>query len=255
MKSKFILPAAMLLLLASCGGGTTPTPSTTAEPSSQSSQASSESSVAPTFEATTLSAIHDARVAKTLPTLEGKNVTIKGKVTFAKRVSELYNSLVIQDGKNAIEVDYPEPFSVNVGDAVEVKGCLKTSKVGDFDSIWVSTYAETVPGASITVINEAITVETVTITKASDLVEFEASQSSITFSVTGNRKNAAFIGKLPEGNDEYIVSNKLGIADKFDEAPYAEGDSCRYTGVFTYSSSSDAKVIRYFDKEGFAGLK
>lgn len=256
MKIKTILPAAILLLLASCGGGQSHATGLTSESSHAtglSTLPSSSSASLPTFEATALSTIHDARVADTVATLEDKYVAIKGKVTFAKHVSELYNALIIQDGKNAIEVDYPESVTVNVGDAIEVKGRLKTNKVGDVTTVWVSTDTASVPGASIKVINESIAIETVTISKVSDLLEYQNSQSSITFSVTGNRSNAAFIGKLSQGDDEIIVSNKLGIAEKFEEPPYAVGDTCKYTGVFSYSSS-DVKVVRYYDKAGFTKL-
>ena len=252
MKAKIILPTAMLLLLASCGGEPSPTPGISTEPSTSSSAASS---VAPTFNAMTLSEIHDARVAETLSTLDGKYVDIKGKVTFAKRVDETYHALTIQSGKHAIEVSYPEPFTVNVGDAVEVKGRLKTDKIGTIDTIYVLTYTDVVPGASITVIDESISVETVTISKESDLVEFQNSQASIAFTVTSNdHKLAAFDGRLSEGQEEFIVANKLGIAEKFEEHPYAVGDTCKYTGVFGYSPNTDAKVIRYFDREGFTKL-
>lgn len=252
MNTKIIFPAAMMLLLASCGGNPASSPAASSDPASASTSA--QASSAPTFEAMTLSAIHDARVAKTLANLEGKYVTLKGKVTFAKRPNENYDALVIQNGKHAIQVDYPAPYSVNVGDSVEVKGCLKTTNIGDITTIWVSTYTDTVPGASIKVVDEAVSVETVTISKLDDLLEYDSSQSDITFSVTGNRTNAAFLGKLAQGDEEFIVANKTGIADKFDEAPYAVGDHCKYSGIFTYSGTEDARVIRYFDKEGFTKL-
>ena len=249
MKTKFyVLPLLAAAFLASCGSGSTGS-------SSHQSQSSSEAtSVTPTFESFTLERLHEARVNKTLPSLDGKLVTVKGKVTFAKYagVDNEDGVLTIQSGKYAVEVDYPSTYSVNVGDAVEVKGVFVENTVGEVETICISTFQSTNPAFDIKVINETISVETVTITKEADLIEYDSSKSSMTFTVTGNRTNAAFVGKLSEGDTEFIVANKLLVADQFPEAPYEVGDNVKYDGVFTLSGNSSTKVIRYFDKNGFS---
>lgn len=245
--SRLVLPFLALAALASCGGNT-PASSATSEESSQ----APSSQALPTFENYTLSQLHDARVAKTLESLRGKYVAVKGQVTFAKRFNEDRAALTIQNGKFAVEVTYPSEFTVNVGDAVEVKGVFVGDKVGDVDTIWISTYRSTVPNSDIKVINESISVETVRIVKEADLYEYETSKSTIAFTVTGNRNNAAFLGQLTEGETEFIVANRIDVAEKFPEAPYVKGDKVKYDGVFSYSGNESAKVIRYFDREGFS---
>ena len=251
MKAKFyVLPLLAAAFLASCGPNSTGLSSNTSQPSTS----SEATSVAPTFESFTLSQLHEARVNKTLPSLNGKLVAVKGKVTFAKYggADNEDGVLTIQSGKYAVEVTYPSAYSVNVGDAVEVKGAFMQDASGDVDIIWISTFKSTNPAFDIKVINETISVETVTITKEADLIEYDSSKSSMTFTVTGNRNNAAFVGKLSGGDTEFIVANKLFVADKFPEAPYEVGDNVKYDGVFSFSGDSSAKVIRYFDKAGFS---
>ena len=250
-----IIPLFALMTLASCGGqgpaASSPAASSPA-PAESSEIAVSSSEAAPTYEAYTLSALHEARASKTLPSLENKYIAIKGKVTFAKQVRDDDGVLMIQSGKFAVEVTYPTTFTVNVGDAVEVKGRFITNKVGDVVTIWISTYRSEVPNSDIKVIDEAIDVETVKIEKLADLVEFDSSKSTIAFEVTSNRKNAAFVGKLSQGDDEIIVANRLSIAEKFEEAPYEVGDKVKYDGIFTYAGDETARVLRYFDKAGFS---
>lgn len=229
------------------GGGTskapTPTP-TSVEPVEPTT--TSTTAPAPTFEAFTLEQLHEARKAKTLGALDQKFITVKGKVTFAKRVSEYASSIFIQNGKYGLEVNYPEPFNVNVGDSVEVKGRFGTYQAGDIVTIELYTDSSVSSYCDIKVINEAINVETVTIRKMADLIEYDSSKAVIDFSVVGNRTNAAFIGKLLEGDDQIIVAPKSHLGDKFEEAPYVAGDKVRYTGVFTFSGDSSARVMRYF---------
>lgn len=244
----YILPVLALATLASCNGNpSTPSSSVPAETSF-----SASSQVAPTFEAFTLSQLHDARVAKTLPSLKDKLVAVKGKVTFAKHVGEDDGVLAIQNGKYAVEVAYPDTYNVNVGDVVEVKGMFSEYAVGDVSTISISTYRSTVPSADIKVIDEAISVETVTITKDDELIEYDSSLSSIDFDVVGSRRNAAFIGKLAEGQAELIVANKLSVAERFPDDSFAVGDKVNYTGIFSYSGNDETKVLRYFDKDGFS---
>ena len=247
---KVFLPILTLVLLASCGGkssnSTVSDPGSSLEPSSASS-----SEPLPEFEAFTLSQLHDARVANSLASLYNKYVSVKGKVVFVKRSAEDDGELIIQNGKYAVEVNYPQTFTVNLGDVVEVKGVLDGIKVGDIGTIWVNTYRDSVANSDIKVINEAIATETVTITKEADLVEYDCSYSSIDFVVVGSRTNAAFVGKLSEGDQEFIVANKLRVAEKFDEPPFNVGETWKYEGVFSYSGDETAKVIRYFDKDGF----
>ena len=254
--TKIAIPLLTLVLLASCGAKKESSSSAPAStPESTESQPSSEP--APTFEAYTLSQLHEARVAKSLASLDNKYVSVKGKVTFAKRTNDTYDILFIQNGKYAVEVSYPSPYSVNVGDAVEVKGQFRYDKMGVLDTIAISTYRDTNANFNISVINEAISTETVTITKKAELVEYEGSLAKIDFKVTSNdRTNAAFDGKLAGSGEEdptFIVANKLGISDKFegDGHPFEVNDDVRYEGVFTYSEAEDVKVIRYLDKEGF----
>ena len=253
MKVKqLIMPLLAVAALASCGGNSS-SATGLSTPAEESSQATSSQS-APMFEAYTLSQLHEARVAKTLANLDKKFVAIKGKVTFAKHVRDEDGVVVIQNGKFAVEVTYPSKFNVNVGDPVEVKGAFAHNKVGSVDTIWVSTYDDVVSNAEIKVIDEAISVETVTIAKEADLYEYDVSKASIDFNVTGNRKNAAFVGKLSEGDAEFIVSNRLDVAEKFPEAPYAEGDKVKYEGLVSTSGDGETKVIRYFDKAGFSKI-
>ena len=252
MKTKpYILSLLAVMALASCGGTSSSQPAASSSEPESSSEATSSQSL-PSFETFTLSQLHDARVAKTLSSLENKYVAVKGKVTFAKHVDDDRGALTIQNGKYAVEVTYPSVFNVNVGDSVEVKGKFAGNLEGEIATIWISTYRETLPNSDIKVINETIETETVTIAKEADLIEYQASQSSIAFTVTGNRTNAAFIGKLSEGDSNFIVANRIDVAEKFPEAPYTEGDNVSYQGIFTYSGDSSAKVIRYFDKAGFS---
>ena len=253
MKAKsYILPLLSLALLASCGGGNNSSATGfTSRATGLSSSEPSSTKPAPTFRSFPLSELHTYRVNKILRNLTDTMVSIKGKVTSAKHVGDDDGTLTIQDGKYAVEVTYPTTYSVNVGDVVEVKGAFRTQMVGEVDTIWVSTHKSDMSSYDIQVINEAISVEKVTITKEADLLEYDSSVASIAFDVTGNRTNAAFIGKLAEGETEFIVANKLSIAEKFPEAPYAVGDKVQYDGIFTYAGDSSAKVIRYFDREGF----
>lgn len=249
--TKFILPLFALATLASCGGNSS-TPAASTPAAAESSVEQSSAATLPTFDAYTLSELHGARVADKLASLNEKYVAVKGKVTFAKHVGENDGILVIQNGKFAVEVSYPEVFNVKVGDPVEVKGRFNEYKVGDIPTITVSTYRDVVPNSSIQVIDEAISIDEVVITKEAELVEYECSVANINFSVVGSRKNAAFVGKLTEGDAEFIVSNKLSVAEKVPEGTYVEGDHVSYSGIFTYSGSEDAKVIRYFDHQGLS---
>jgi len=253
--TKIAIPLLTLVLLASCGAKKESSSSAPAStPESTESQPSSEP--APTFEAYTLSQLHEARVAKSLASLDNKYVSVKGKVTFAKRTNDTYDILFIQNGKYAVEVSYPSPYSVNVGDAVEVKGQFRYDKMGVLDTIAISTYRDTNANFNISVINEAISTEVVTITKEAELVEYEGSLAKIDFKVTSNDTTGAFIGKLSDSGEQekdFIVANKLGISDRFDGSghPFEVNDNVRYEGVFTYSGAEDVKVIRYLDKEAF----
>ena len=249
---KYILPLLALAALTSCGGNSSSSAPASSEPTISTPKASSSQSL-PAFENFTLSQVHDARVGNTLPSLHKKRVAVKGKVTFAKKVTDDHGVLTIQSGKFAIEVVYIDAFpDVNIGDPVEVKGVFDGLKTGDTETIWISTYRESVPDSSLKVIDEAITVETVTITKEADLIEFNSSQASIDFDVTGNRTSAAFLGKLSADQSEFIIANKLRVAERFSEDPYVAGDKVKYTGVFSYNGDTSAKVIRYFDKAGFS---
>jgi len=247
---KFILPLFALTMLASCGNNSSTPASSAPAQTSEPSSAQATSEPAPTFEAFTLAKLHEARVNKTLANLDKKYVSIKGKVTFAKRKDDDHYALFIQDGKNAVEVSYPEPYTVNVGDAVEVKGRFMHNVSGGVDTIFVSTFKSVDPYFDIKVIDEAISTETVTITKDAELIEFDSSTAEVQFTVTGNRTNAAFVGKLNEGEKDIIVANMLGVADPFDEAPYTEGQRVQYEGVYTYTTA-----FRYADREGFSKLK
>lgn len=240
--------------LASCGNDqgtktTTPAPTTTAtttDPSTTTTQA------APTFEAYTLETLHEARKAKTLQSLDKKTVVVKGKVTYAKRVNENNSAMFIQSGKYGLEVSYPAPYSVNVGDVVEVKGEFGSYPLGDIYVVTLYSDQSMNANYGIKVINEAITTETVTINSMADLIEYDSSLSTINFTVVGNRTNAAFIGKLTQGDDQIIVAPKASLAEKFDAGSFAEGESVTYSGVFTFGGDSSARVLRYFDKAGFA---
>ena len=247
---KIVFPLFALAALASCGGGNSSASASMSSSSESSTQASSSQSL-PTFEAFTLSELHDARVAKTLPTLNERYVAVKGKVTFAKHAGEDDGELVIQSGKYAVEVSYPDVFNVNVGDSVEVKGRFHEFKVGDVSTISISTYRSIVPNSEIKVIDEAISTETVTISKEADLLEYDSSMSSIDFDVVGTQRNSAYLVKLPEGDTQFILSNKLSVAAKLPEGTFAAGDKIHYSGVFTFTGTEDTKVIRYFDEEGF----
>ena len=232
--------------LAGCSGGSS-TPSASSTPA----QSSSEPEPTPstqnvTFENYTLEALHEARKTKTLGTLDQKYVTIKGKVTFAKRVSEYAASLFIQSGKYGLEVYYDEKFNVNVGDSVEVKGRFGTYPTGDITTIELYTDSSVSDKCDIKVINEAINVETVTIRSMADLIEYDSSKAIMNFEVVGNRTNAAFIGKLPDGDDQIIVAPKSHLGEKFENQPYVVGDNVRYTGIYTFSGDSSARVLRYF---------
>ena len=129
------------------------------------------------------------------------------------------------------------------------------SKQGDVDTIFLSAYDSVNPEYEIHVINEAIQTETVEIKKEADLIEYDSSLASMKFKITGNRTNAAFIGKLEEGEEEFIVAAKLGLAEKTEADAYKVDDNVRYEGVFTYSGDSSARVIRYLDKAGLSTLK
>ena len=252
--TKYAVTFLALVLLASCGAREKTSSSKEASvPESTEAQPSSEA--APTFEAYTLSQLHEVRAAKNLASLDKKFVSVKGKVTFAKR-NETYDILYIQNGKYAVEVSYPSPYNLNVGDAVEVKGQFQHLKIGVTDTISISTYRETNANFNISVINEAISTEVVTITKEAELVEYEGSLAKIDFKVTSNDTTGAFIGKLSDSGEQekdFIVANKLGISDRFDGSghPFEVNDNVRYEGVFTYSGAEDVKVIRYLDKEAF----
>ena len=246
--TKYVLAALPLLVLASCGGSDSSAPASSQEPSVPASSEASSQEPAPTFEAFTLSQLHDARVAGTLAQLDKKYVSIKGKVTYAKRPNDLYDALFIQNGKHAVMVGYSEPYQVNVGDSVEVKGRLSYDMRGEIPSITVSTHPETNPHFAINVINETIPVEAVTITKEADLLEFESSKVVVDFSVTGEqaRGRSAFVGKLADKEKSYIVAPLMGLAD-LPETTFEEGDNVRYEGVFNYHGDSSAWVFRYAD--------
>ena len=247
---KIVFPLFALAVLASCGGGNSSASSSMPASSESSAQENSSQSL-PTFEAFTLSELHDARVAKTLPTLNEKYVAVKGKVTFAKHSGEDDGELVIQSGKYAVEVSYPDVFNVNVGDSVEVKGRFHEFKVGDVSTISISTYRSVVPNSEIKVIDEAISTETVTISKEADLVEYDSSLSSIDFDVVGAHRNSSYLVKLSQGDTQFILANKLSVAEKLPEGTFAAGDKVNYSGIFTYTGNEETKVIRYFDEKGF----
>ena len=249
---KFILPLMAGVMLASCGGNSSASASgLSSQQTSASGLSTSSSQSQTTFEPFTLSQVHDARVAKTLPSLENKTVSIKGKVTFAKVGESSDGVMTMQSGKYAIEVTCPEASLAKVGDAIEVKGKFVGLYQGDVDTLWVSAYPDTIRDGSIKVIDEAINVEKVTILKEADLVEYECSVATVAFTVTGMRSSAAFVGKLTQGDEEFIVANKLGISERFDEPPFAVGDKCKYEGVFGYTSNSQSRIFRYYDKNGF----
>ena len=250
---QYILPLLALAALASCGGASS-SPADTSHPTGLSTPEASSQASLPSFESFTLSQLHDARVAKSLLSLNRKAVAVKGKVTFAKHFGEDDGLLVIQSGKFALEVAYPSEFNVNVGDSVEAKGLFSAYEVGEVATISLSTYRSSISTSDIKVIDEAISVETVTIAKEADLYEYESSKATINFSVTGTRKNAAFVGKLSEGDTEFIVANKLSVSEKIPEGTFAVGDKLKYEGLFSFSGDATTKVIRYFDKDAFTKL-
>ena len=249
-KKVFLLPLCLLTLsLMGCQNNSS-------EPKQSSSQQEPSSSAQKiTFDAYTLAQLHEARAAKGLQSLDKKNVTIKGKVTFNKRLAEDDATLYIQNGKYAVEVNYSKDYQVNVGDVVEIKGQLAFSKQGDVDTIFLSAYTSANPDYDIHVINEAITTEAVTIKKEADLIEYDSSLASIKFKVTGAKNNAAFVGTLEEGNEEIIVAAKLNVAEKTAADAYKVNDNVLYEGVFTYSGDSSARVLRYLDKAGLSTVK
>ena len=251
--SKFAVSLLALVLLASCGGKTSSSVSEESkEPESSQVQPSSEA--APTYEAYTLSQLHEARAAKTLASLDKKFVATKGKVTYAKREGN-FDIMFIQNGKYAVEVTYPAPFSVNVGDAVEVKGQLQFLNTGATDTIFLSAYQDTYASNTIQVINEAIETESVTLTKEADLVEYDGSIATIDFTVSlKGPSTALFSGKLSDDEGTFIVASKLGSPDKIEGQPYEVDEEVRYSGVFTYSATESAKIIRYFNKDGFSKI-
>lgn len=251
--TKFAVSLLALVLLASCGAKEKPSSSAEAS-ESESSQVQPSSEAAPTYEAYTLSQLHEARVGKTLASLDKKFIATKGKVTYAKREGS-FDIMFIQNGKYAVEVTYPAPFSVNVGDSVEVKGQLQFQNTGATDTIFLSAYQDTYATNSIQVINEAIETESVNITKEADLIEYDASLAVIDFDVTSDGPNTAlFSGKLSDDEGTFIVASKLGATEKVEGHPYVEGDKVRYSGVFTYSATESAKIIRYFGKDGFSKI-
>ena len=233
----------------------TPDPTTTTQTNTD-PEPTTTTEVVPTFEAYTLEKLHEVRKAKNLASLEKKTVTIKGKVTYAKRIEENADSMFIQSGKYALEVSYPEPYNVKVGDVVEVKGQFGIYKpgIGEGGITQIKLYTDRSMNSNydVKVINEAMTVETVTINSKADLIEYDSSLATIDFTVVGNRTNAAFIGKLKEGNDEIIVAPKAHFTENI-ETPYVANDKVRYSGVFTFGGN-EALVMRFFDKAGFSKL-
>ena len=203
------------------------------------------------FDDYTLEELHTARVNRKLQELDKKYVSIKGQVTFAKRVDENTDALFIQNGKYGVEVTYGEPYSVNVGESIEVRGQFLTNKLGDINTIFITTNRETSESFNIRVINQIIEIQTPEIKSESDLLEYDSSFSSIDFTVTNLRNNAAFVGKIDNSTQEYVVANKRGVAEKFPEGSFKVGDTAGYKGIFTYGGDDTAKVIRYLDKDGF----
>lgn len=101
------------------------------------------------------------------------------------------------------------------------------------------------------VINEAISTETVTISKEADVVEYDSSLSSIDFDVVGPHRNSSYLVKLSQGDTQFILANKLSVAEKLPEGTFAAGDKVNYSGIFTYTGNEETKVIRYFDEKSF----
>ena len=250
----FALAGITALAGCSTGEGATskaPDPQNPTQTSALEPEETSTTEVVPTFEAYTLEQLHAARKAKTLDSLERKTVSIKGKVTYVKRVDDYSETMFIQSGKYALEVSYPEPYSVNVGDSVEAKGYFSIYKTGDISEIKLYTDKTSNSHYDIKVINEAFNVETVTLNNKEDLSEYDSSLANIDFTVTNpSYRSAAFVGNLKEGNDEIIVAPKSKMAENL-ETPYEEGDKVSYTGVFTFGGNT-ALVLRYYDRAGFA---
>lgn len=253
MRKKLLLLPLCLLTLSVIGCQSNNSGEPAQSQSSQQEPSSSKEVI--TFDAYTLAQLHEVRAAKGLQSLDKKNVSIKGKVTFNKRLADDEATLYIQNGKYAVEVNYSKDFQVNVGDVVEIKGQLIFTEQGEVDTVFLSAYTSVNPDYDIHVINEAIETETVTIKKEADLIEYDSSLASIKFKVTGNRNNAAFVGTLEEGNEEFIVAAKPNVAEKTAADAYKVDDSVLYEGVFTYSGDSSARVLRYLDKAGLSTLK
>ena len=204
---------------------------------------------APDFETYTLDDLFLARLANSLQSLDKKYVSIKGKATFAKRISDTNNALFIQSGQHAVEVTYPSTYIVGVGDIVEVKGQFEVNKLGDVYTIRVNTNRDVNKHFDINFINEFVKVEPAEINSESDLVLYDSSVATIDFNVLANRTGAAFVGKLDGSEEAYIVANS-SVADPIPEGTYSLGDKVSYDGIFTYGGDNNGKYIRYYDKEG-----
>ena len=241
------------------GGETTtkaPDPTTTTQTNTD-PESTTTTEVVPTFEAYTLEKLHEVRKANNLASLEKKTVIIKGKVTYAKRVDDNADSMFIQSGKYGLEVSYPEPYNVKVGDVVEVKGQFSVYKpgIGDGGINEIKLYTDHSMNShyDVKVINEAMTVETVTINSKADLIEYDSSLATIDFTVINpSYRTSAFVGKLKEGNEEIIVAPKTRFTENID-TPYEENDKVRYNGVFTFGGNT-ALVMRFFDKVGLSKI-
>ena len=252
-KKLFLLPLCLLTLsVMGCQSNNNSQQDISVPEQSQQQQASSEAKVE--FESYTLDQLHQVRAAKGLAGIDKKYVSIKGKITFNKRLEDDEATLFIQSGKHAIEVNYDKDYQVNVDDVVEIKGQFMVVKEGLYDTVFLSAYNSVNSSYDIKVINEAISVEPVTIAKEADLVEFNGSKIVADFVVTGSKSTAAFVGKLPEGDEQIIVAPKLNVAERAEAGTYVENDNVRYQGVFTYSGDESARVFRYLDKAGLSKI-
>ena len=252
MRKKLFLLPLCLLTLSVMGCQQSGDNSQQQDQSQQEAQSSAPEKVE--FENYSLDQLHQARASKGLDSLDKKYVSIKGKVTFNKRTADDEATLFIQNGKYAIEVNYDKNYQVNVDDVIEIKGQLVYSAEGNMGTIFLSAYNSVNAQYDMKVINEAINVEAVTVTKEADLIEFNGSKVVADFTVVGSRANAAFVGKLAEGDEQIIVAPKLNIAEKVDAGTYVENDNVRYSGVFTYSGDETTKVFRYLDKAGLSKI-
>ena len=259
--TKILIPLATLTLLASCGETSSTPRSTgfTSDPTGSSAAESSESSSAPavTYEAYTLSQIHDARKSNSLKNLDAKYISVKGKVTFAFQGadSDLYNTLVIQSGKYALLSDYPASFKVNVGDSVELKGKLILTS-DDAGHISLLTSKEDVSTNDIRVVDEAIEVETVTgLSTLADLAEYDCSKVDLDFKVADKGRNGSLVCTIGAETEQFTFGRKLGISESIpSDAPYAAGDTINYKGLYVYNaqSSLEKKLIQYLDLSGLS---